>query len=50
LPEAFAAAEQLREICGVEFGRIEIVVGDGAVRRVIPRYVLRESDSTDPSN
>jgi len=39
------AAEALRALHDVEFGRIEGVIAGGKVKRIIPSYDLRESDS-----
>ena len=45
LASAFTAAEALRALHYVEFGRIEGVIAGGKVKRIIPSYDLRESDS-----
>lgn len=46
LPKALDAAEQLREIHDMQFGRIEVVIGGGKARRIIPSYELRESQGS----
>ena len=39
------SCEALRALHDVEFGRIEVVIAGGKVKRIIPSYDLRESDS-----